>query len=759
MKRLDLNDGWIFTKEQIDPSDGQRIREGETVSLPHCFNAADGQCGDGMYHGKAFYQKSITFSDGDFNRFLFLEIGAAALVSKVYVNGQAAGESNCGFSLYRVFLNPFIQSGGNTITVEVDNSSKDDVYPLMADFSFYGGLYRGVNLLAADSLHFDLLDHGRDGLYVTQKETEKGSFQLQIAGDIINETAEEKNASLRVTLCDREHNTVLSRRINVPVSERSKFELTEEIEHPHLWMGTEDPYLYTVKCELCLGNRVYDQRTVEVGFRTVKITPDQGMFLNGRPFKINGVSRHQDFDKVGNALTKEHMDLDLSMILEVGANSVRLSHYQQNDYFYTLCDRNGILVWAEIPFISIPTTADPENQNAKDQLERLIKQAYNHSSIFCWGVQNEITMAVENEKIYKMVGDLAALAGKMDPGRYVAQANMYSVADGSELIGLTDFVGYNLYYGWYYGELPDLDKRLDGFHMTRPDVPVMVTEFGVDANPRLHSGHPVRRDYTEEYQVLFLNHALRAIRERPFVLGGFLWAMFDFGSESRQEGGEKGKNQKGLVTIDRKIKKDAFYLCKACWSKEPFVKLAGSRFVNRHEAVQDITVFSNLDQIRLYLNGVLIRATGDPNPLKKICGVELRPGKNIITADAPDKNGTVHRDEMILNYVSEPDRSYILETPEQKKHVTNWFEKFDLSQVQKISVREGCYSIFDAVEEICRSESGKAVLKKYFGEALESPQLERMKKLMTVESMSSLLAVPREVLGVINNDLNVIPKK
>lgn len=759
MKRLDLNDGWIFTKELIDPSARQKTREGETVSLPHCFNAADGQSGIGMYHGKAFYQKSMIFSDGDFNRFLFMEIGAAALISKVYVNGQEAGESNCGFSLYRVFLNPFLQSGFNTITIEVDNSPRDDVYPLMADFSFYGGLYRGVDLLFADFLHFDLLDHGRDGLYVTQKETEKGIFQFQIAGDIINETTEEKKASLQVTLCDREQNTVMSRRIDVAVSERSTFELTEEIDHPHLWMGTEDPYLYTVKCELSLDHKVYDQRTVEVGFRTVKITPDRGMLLNGRPIKINGVSRHQDFDKIGNALTREHMDLDMSMILEVGANSVRLSHYQQNDYFYTLCDRNGILVWAEIPFISIPTTADPENQNAKDQLERLIKQAYNHSSIFCWGIQNEITMAVENEKIYKMVSDLAALAGKMDPGRYVAQANMYSVADSSKLIGLTDLVGYNLYYGWYYGELPDLDKRLDEFHMTRPDVPVMVTEFGVDANPRLHSDHPVRRDYTEEYQVLFLNHALRAIRERTFVPGGFVWAMFDFGSENRQEGGEKGKNQKGLVTIDRKIKKDAFYLCKAYWSKEAFVKLAGGRFINRHKAVEDITVFSNLEQVRLYLNGALIKEIADPNPLKRISGVELLPGKNIITAEASEKNGKVHRDEIVLNHVTEPDRSYILETPEQKKHVTNWFEKIDLSQVQKISVREGFYSIFDGIEEICRNKNGQAVLKRYFGEALESPQLERMKRLMTVESMSSLLAVPGEVLSVINKELNVIPKK
>jgi beta-galactosidase len=760
LKLLDLNNGWIFTKENKDFYTYESIKDGETVSLPHCFNAIDGQNGSGMFRGKCFYQKKIFIGAEYSNKFLFLEIGAAALTSEVYINGKKAGESNCGFALYRVFLSPFVKSGDNIVTIVVDNSPKKDVYPLLADFSFYGGLYRGINLLVVEALHFDLMDHGKDGIYVTQKETGKNIFELGITGDIINESTEEKKVRVEVTLSDEEQNIVLRRNINIAISKRSKFELTEKIDHPELWMGTENPYLYKMECRLYQDCKINDQRIVEIGFRTVKITPDHGMSLNGKPFKINGVSRHQDFWKVGNALNKEHMDLDMSIIKEIGANSVRLSHYQQNDYFYTLCDRNGILVWAEIPFISIPTTVDKENQNAKDQLDRLIKQAYNHCSIYCWGIQNEITMAVENEQIYKMVNDLAGVARKLDSGRYIAQANIHSVADNSKLNELTDFVGYNLYYGWYYGEMSDMGKRLDEFHKTKSNIPIMVTEYGVDANPQLHSSHPVRKDYTEEYQLLFLNHALKTILKRPFVLGGYIWAMFDFGSNNRQEGGEKGKNQKGLVTIDRKIKKDAYYLCKAYWSKEPFVRLAGSRYINRHEEINDIVILSNLKQVRLYLNDTLINESTDPHPLKKIFGVRLPLGKNKINVEASDKNGTTYRDEMTLNRVSEVDGNYILQPSEEKKHVTNWFEKFDLTRVQKITVRDGFYSIFDTIEEIYKSEQAKSVFKKYFGEAAENPQFQMMKGLMTIEGMSkhSRFQIPKELLSVINNDLNVISK-
>lgn len=759
MKIIELNDKWLFTKEKDETFIKEEIYNAEIISLPHCFNAIDGQSGDGMYKGQCFYQRKLDINDEDLNKFIFLEIGAAGLISKVYINGQLAGENRCGFSMYRVFLSPFLKPRENLISIMVDNSHYEDVYPLMADFSFYGGLYREVSLIIQEALHFDLMDNGRDGIYLTQKNIGKNIFELNVKGRVVNELSEVKEGTIEFRLLDKEENTVFNKRVDVIVLRDSQFEFTEKINNPKLWQGIENPYLYKLEAKLFCENRIYDIRTIEVGFRTIEITSDKGIFLNGNPIKLKGVSRHQDFAGVGNALTKEHMDLDMSIIKEIGANSIRLSHYQHHDYFYTLCDREGLLVWAEIPFISIPTTCDKQNKNAKDQLEKLIKQAYNHSSIYCWGVQNEITIAIENENIYEMVKELVSIAKKLDPNRLVAQANIHSVVNESPLNELTDFVGYNLYYGWYYKEMQDLGKRLDKFHETRPNIPIMVTEYGVDANPKLHSYNPRIMDYTEEYQLIFHENALRTLNERKFVLGGYVWAMFDFGSEIRNEGGEKGINQKGLVTIDRKIKKDAFYLYKAYWSKKPFVKLAGKRFINRHKDINDIVVLSNLEQIKLYVNNQFINEINSNEPMKKFNTVKLSLGQNIVKVEAFDKGNNVYTDEMILNGVLEIDKSYIFIKPE-KKNVTNWFEKFDLSNVQEVTIKEGYYSIFDTIEELYKNEEAKNVFKKYFGDLAEEPTFKVMMGLMTINSMSkrSRFNIPKELLSVINRELNVIPK-
>lgn len=751
MKTININDNWLFIKDK---------NVSESVTLPHCFNGIDGQSGNGMFKGECCYQKSLNINEEELEKFIFLEIGAASLVSKVYVNGELAGESSCGFSMYRVFLTPFLKAGENTISIKVDNSRNDAVYPLMADFSFYGGLYRDVNLIISENLHFDLRDNSREGIYLTQKGLSEGKFELKINGKIINELAETKDVKVDFKLINKEEEIVYSKVIDVNVSKEENFELLETINDVIVWQGIENPYLYKAQIDLVHNGQIYDERVIEIGFRTVEITPDRGVFLNGKSIKLNGVSRHQDFDGIGNALTKEHMELDMSIIKEVGANSVRLSHYQHDDYFYTLCDREGILAWAEIPFISVPTTADKENKNAKDQLERLIKQAYNHSSIYCWGVQNEITIAIENEKIYEMVKELAIIARELDSSRFIAQANIHSVANESPLNDITDFVGYNLYYGWYYKEMKDLAIRLDEFHNVRPNIPVMVTEYGVDTNPDLHSYNPTVKDYTEEYQLLFQNNALKTFNEREFILGGYVWAMFDFGSEIRNEGGKKGRNQKGLVTIDRKIKKDAFYLCKAYWSKELFIKLAGSRFVNRHEELNDIVVLSNIDNIKLYLNGKLVDEINDKEPMKKFSNVKLELGENIVKVEAIDNNKNTYTDEITLNRTEDADESYVLKKPETTTHVTNWFQKFDLTDVQEVTLKEGYYSTFDTLDELYKSEEAKAVFKKYFGDIAESDQMSAMRGLMTIDSMSkrSRFNIPKELLSVINKELNVIPK-
>ncbi len=761
MKVINFNSEWIFTKESSDDYINKEVNNGYKVCLPHSFNATDGQSGDGMFKGEGCYQNKLIITKDQLKKFIYLEIGAASLVSKVYINGKFARNNKCGFSMYRVFLNPFLIEGENLISIFVDNSRYDDVYPLMADFSFYGGIYRELKIIEEEAIHFDLMDNSRDGIYLTQTCKSLNKFELNIRGTIINEMQEIKTATIELKLLNREAEIVFKKNINQDVIYKADFEVVEEINNPELWQGIENPYLYKFEASLYFEEIQLDKRIIEIGFRKIEVTSDKGIFLNEKAIKLNGVSRHQDFAGVGNALTKEQMDLDMSIIKEIGANAIRLSHYQHDDYFYSLCDRAGLLVWAEIPFISIPTTSDKENTNAKEQLERLIKQAYNHCSIYCWGVQNEITIAVENEKIYEMVKELAAMARKLDCSRFIAQANIHSVANESSLNKLTDLVGYNLYYGWYYKEMEELGTRLDEFHKLRPDIPVMVTEYGVDTNPKLHSYNPTVKDYTEEYQLLFINNALKTFNERKFVLGGYIWAMFDFGSEIRNEGGVKGKNQKGLVTIDRKIKKDSFYLCKAYWSKEKFVKLAGNRFVNRHKQLNDIVVLSNINQIKLYLGEKFIGEINSKEPMKKFEAVKLNHGQNRIKVEAFDFEGNMKTDEMVLNYVSKLDESYVLEKPKETTHVVNWFQKFDLSNVQEIAIKEGYFSTFDTIEDLYKNDEAKKIFEKYFGNLAESQQFKVMMSLMTIDSMSkrSRFNIPKELLSVINKELNVIPKK
>ncbi|MGO4548249.1 glycoside hydrolase family 2 protein [Paenibacillus sp. 2TAB23] len=760
---IDLNENWMFTPTDrsayaIDP-----IYEGKPVALPHSWNHSDGQGEQEQYfRGQCWYQHNLQISSELLAKRLFLEIGAAGNRATVYVNGQLAGESRCGYAMFRVRLNRYLKAGENLISVAVDNRHAPDVFPLMADFTFYGGLYREVKLLAMEDVYFDVEDLSRDGVYLTPKKIDNDSFELEIRGTLVNESPKKINGVLKAQLLSQDGNIAFefSRKLEVEAATEFNIVETETVRNPFLWDGVDHPYLYNACISFTLDGRVYDLRHIEIGFRTVEVTPDRGVLLNGKPLKLKGVSRHQDYAGVGNAVTKEQMEEDMAIIRDMGANSIRLAHYQHDDYFYKLCDRSGMLVWAEIPFISTPSSQDPENRNAKEQLERLIKQAYNHCSIYCWGVQNEITIAVENEQTYETIRQLHAMAKQLDPNRLSAQANIYSVENDNLIHDLTDMVGYNLYYGWYYGELNGLGSRLDEFHRVNPQVPVLVSEYGVDANPRFQSDSPKVKDYSEQYQIVFHHNAIKTIQDRSFIMGGYVWNMFDFGSASRNEGGDRGKNMKGLVTLDRKLKKDAYYLYKAYWSKEPFVHLAGRRFVNRHEANNDLLIMSNLSRLKVYNNDVWLDEIKTVEPVNRLRAVTLALGENRIRVEGIDENGNIYTDEMTLHYVTEIDKSYTLVAPEQNNHVVNWFEKFDLSNVQEVNLRDGFYSTFDTVEELCLNEEAKAVFEKYFGNMADNPQFAAMKAVMSIEKLSkiSMLKIPKELLSVINKELNIIKK-
>ncbi|MDQ0890262.1 beta-galactosidase [Paenibacillus sp. V4I9] len=758
---MPLNDQWTFTKNNNPAYILESIQDGQSVTLPHSWNDTDGQGGSEQYYrGQCWYQRILDITQEDLTKRIYLEIGAAGNMGHVYVNGSLVGDSRCGYAMFRVPLTPYLKEGENLIAIMVDNSYDNSVFPLMADFTFYGGLYREVKLLVMDDIHFDVMDNGRDGVYLTQRKIAPETFELAVHGQIVNESSISKEGILQIQLKDEFGKTVMEESSELALGNEAKFRIRSEIVNPILWDGLDQPYLYTVEVSVVIEGQVCDSRQITLGFRTVEATTEQGLLLNGKPVKINGVCRHQDFAGVGNAITKKHMDEDMALIREIGANSLRLAHYQHDDYFYSLCDRHGLLVWAEIPFISIPSTQDPENRNAEEQLEKLIKQAYNHSSIYCWGIQNEITIAVETEQTYTTIKKLEALAKQLDPSRLTVQANINGVENDSIINSFTDLIGYNLYYGWYYGEIKDLQVRLDEFHQVQPQIPIIVSEYGVDTNPKYHSYRPGVQDYTEEYQLLFHHNALETFDKRSFVLGGYVWNMFDFGSANRNEGGETGKNLKGLVTIDRKLKKDAFYLYKANWSKVPFVHLAGRRFVNRHQELNDIVILSNLHDVKVYLNHTLLTEIKSGAPMKIIKDVPLIAGENYVKVEAADEFGVIHTDEIVLHHAAEIDPSYIHVKPEKAKYVVNWFEKFDLSNAEPIELKDGYYSTFDTIEDLYSNEETKAVYLKYFGDMANNPFFEVMRGVMSIQKMSQLVQfnIVPELLAVINKELNAIKK-
>lgn len=751
-KIISLNENWKFIK-----GGGQ---EAETVSLPHTWNAKDGQEGAEMYRGLCAYERGLALTEEDVRCPIYLEIGAASLTSRVLVNGAAAAENECPFSMYRVRLNEYVHPGDNQIRIEVDNSEKPHVYPRMADFSFYGGLYRYVALVRDEEVHFQELDKTRYGVWFSQKKEEGGAWSVDVQADVAVE-GENYPVVFSAELLNREGERKAFAETQISAADGLFPKLRLKALNVRLWQGREDPYLYTLMCRLSSGEKIYDERTLELGFREIEITPDKGLFLNGKHLKLRGVARHQDFGGLGNALGKEQMDRDMELMKELGANTVRLSHYQHDDYFYSLCDRQGILAWAEVPFISILSTDPKAVENIRLQMECLVKQCRQHTSIYCWGVQNEITIAGETEEIYQMVEQLEAYTKSLDPQRYTAQANVYSVPDTSPLNEKADLLGYNLYYGWYYKEIEDLQARLDEFHTQCPKIPLMVTEYGVDTNPKLHSYEPKVKDYTEEYQLLFSDNAIRAFEERDFMVGSYVWNLADFGSAAREEGGKAGQNQKGLVSIDRKLKKDAFYLYKAYWSEEKFVRLASRRFVNRHREENDIIVLSNLENLTLCVNGVQAAQTDHVLPLTRFAGIRLALGENEIAVEGTDKNGNVYRDSMALRRVEEPDPSYIL--PQQSGgNVKNWFEGIDLSGAEELGdleLDDACYSTRDKMGDLLKNEQTKAVIMKYFGKFMSNPRF-AMVEMMTIDAMSKVknLGIPEGLTAILNKELNQIKK-
>ena len=582
-KVTNINSDWIF----VDP----RTQKAENVVIPHTWNAVDGQDGGGDYYrGGAMYSHRFLCPEMKEGDHLYIEFKGVNSSCRVFLNKKEIGSHDGGYSTFRFDLTSALEKE-NLLEVLVDNRENDRVYPQKADFTFYGGIYRDVNLIQVPEDHFDLD-------YFGSKAIKIDALLKEGKGEVTVCAFTTSTKKVEIDIRDREGNSVLALRNDEKGT----------IDGVHLWDGREDPYLYTAIARIVdEDGSVLDEVSSRFGFRTFSFDSKKGFFLNGRPYPLRGVSRHQDRLGKGNAISREDHIEDMAMIEEVGANTVRLAHYQHDDLFYDLCDEKGMIVWAEIPYIS--KHLENGDENAVQQMRELVLQQYNHPSIVVWGVSNEITMVNKNRKaMLSLHHRLNDMIHTLDPNRKTTLACYAMCTPFDKTAHLTDIVSWNLYLGWYVPFFFLNDLWISFFHFLYPKRVLGYSEYGAEGMPNLHSPKPKRFDNTEEYQCIYHEHLLKCFERHPYLWATHVWNMFDFGSDGRDQGGDPGKNHKGLVTYDRKIKKDAFYLYKAYWSKEKFLHLCGARYVNRHEKTTDIKVYTTLKEVTLYHDGKIVQS-------------------------------------------------------------------------------------------------------------------------------------------------------
>lgn len=557
------------------------------VDLPHTWNNIDGQDGGNDYwRGTCTYKTRFAAPAFDAEtQQVWLQFEGVNASAKVVLNGHEVMTHDGGYSTFRADITALLNES-NELTVDVDNSKNDRVYPQKADFTFYGGIYRDVTLIVVNKNHIALGHLGGCGVEITP--TVNGAN-----ADIEIKTLTEDDGEVEFSILDAAGSEVLTGKGN---------DATVTLENAHLWDGVRDPYLYTCAVRLVLNGEVQDEVRQRFGVRSFHVDPQKGFFLNGRHYPLHGVSRHQDRKALGNAITRKMHDEDMQLIKELGANTIRLAHYQHDQYFYDLCDEAGMVVWAEIPYISEHMPNGRENTIS--QMKELITQNYNHASIVCWGVSNEITISTKDKR--DMLDNhhvLNDLCHEMDKTRLTTLACYAMCGPFNPVAHITDLVSWNLYLGWYVPGLFLNDLWMEFFHLCYPNRPLGFSEYGAEGMPNLHSDHPHRGDHTEEYQAIYHEYMLQCFARHNWMWATHVWNMYDFAADARDQGGEPGMNHKGLVTFDRKTKKDSFYIYKAWWSDEPFVHICSKRYVDRTQNEIEVKVYSNQKNVSLYVNG------------------------------------------------------------------------------------------------------------------------------------------------------------
>ena len=743
---ISLNENWTLSFPK-----GDHVTE--QVNLPHTWNAVDGNDGNGSYlrttgvYTRTFEQPKQPREGGR----TYVEVLAAALSATVKINGTVATTHEGGFSIFRADVTDLCHEGENELTIEVSNEDTPSMYPSSADFTFYGGLYRGVNLISVPDAHFDLDYYGGPGMMVTPVPTEDGGANFTIKSFVTN-PADDLTVMYSIEDC-------FGREVASAVRGSADTEVTIYVPDAQLW-SMDEPNLYTVVATLQRNNEEVDEIAANVGVRSFKVTPDEGFSINGVPTPLRGVSRHQDRVFEGNALTaEEHYD-DAMLIKELGANTIRLAHYQHSQDFYDACDEIGFAVWAEIPFISVFKKGEGAHKHVMEEMKELIIQNYNHPSIMFWGISNEILIGGISQELVDTHHDLEKLCKELDPTRLTTIAHVSTTPVNGPMHHITDLESYNHYFGWYGGKMEQNGPWLDKFHADHPDICIGVSEYGCEGIINWHSNTPECKDYTEEYQALYHEHMAQVFEDRPWVWASHVWNMFDFGCAARHEGGVSGRNNKGLITMDRKTKKDSYFVYQAYWTQTPMVHIAGRRHAQRAGETTEIKVYSNQDTVVLYVNGKEVGQQTAHRVFK--FNVALEEGFNTILAVAGDV-----KDSITLEKVEkEPDCYTLPEFNERQEGVANWFKQvgsLDLDLKAPMEFPEGYYSIKDNMEEVSKSPEAFALVAKVVKlttnfDVKPGSGMWDMMKTMSPENLGNVMALPDGFLESLNAQLIKIKK-
>lgn len=695
-----LSSNWLFSKTALQAPAVLPQGEGwESVTIPHTWNAVDGMIGTAYDRGAYWYVTTFDAphqptSEGR----TYIEVGACGLRGEIWLNGEKIKEHVGGYSAFRADVTGRMKEKGNVLAILADNTYNEKVYPQRADFTFYGGLYRYVRLINTAESSFSLDVLGSDGVFIDTDPAGDGacvSVRAAMTGIV-----EGQRVSLEIFDAEGK-----------PVCEAWAFAACETrlnafIPEAHLWNGVDDPYLYRARLRLVSFNEVVDELEIPFGVRSFEVDTEKGFILNGAEKPIRGVCRHQDRLYLGSALSKAEAEEDMQIIADMGANGVRLAHYQQAREVYDACDKLGLVVWAEIPYFAESWDEDA-HQSGVNEIKELVAQNYNHPSICFWGLSNEILMSNPDQpKMIPCHEDLQAAVKSLDTRRLTVIAHEYNADWKHPLHEVSDAEGWNHYFGWYRGVLDDLAKWVDEYHAAHPDRRIAISEYGCDCVLPYHSDEPVKMDYSEEYQVLVHENALETYATRPWIWGSFVWNMFDFASYFRREGGTAGRNNKGLVTMDRKIKKDSYYVYKAWFSKEAFVHIDGRRYFERPSDKITVKVHSNQPEVSLFADGVLVGTVSGAHTFI-FENVPLQEQGTVLTAKAGDCSDTI-----ILRSVKEKPETDPFMFPGFKQAIDakNWFEGVD-DIAGEMESKEGFYSVNDPMSEIMQSEDAKKVIR------------------------------------------------